>query len=139
MRINTRAVIVRDGRLVISREHRHGVYRMFLPGGSVRDGESVPDALTRGVRQDVGIEIVPRRLLYIAEVVGVYHMHDLNLVWLADPLQPDAPFDERFTLALDSHSGYSVLPPLIEQIVADAAEDFECAPRWLGNVGRSWL
>jgi ADP-ribose pyrophosphatase YjhB (NUDIX family) len=132
-------VIVRDGLLVVSREQRRGMSRPFLPGAAVRDGESVVEALTRGVRADVGIEVIPRRLLYVAEVVGVYGVHDLNLVWLADPCEPDAPLDGLTTVALDGDRGYAILPPLIEEIVADAADEFDNAPRWLGNVGRSYL
>jgi ADP-ribose pyrophosphatase YjhB (NUDIX family) len=139
LRLNVRGVIVRDGLLVVSSEERHGVNRPFLPGASVRDRESVVGALIRGVREDVGIEVIPRRLLYVAEVVGVYGVHDLNLVWLADPLDPDAPLDGLATVALNSDRGYAILPPLIEEIVADAADEFDNAPRWLGNVGRSYL
>jgi ADP-ribose pyrophosphatase YjhB (NUDIX family) len=139
MRLNVRAVIVRDGLLVVSREERHGVNRPFLPGAAVHDRESVLEALTRGVRDDVGIEIIPRRLLYVAEVAGVYGVHDLNLVWLADPREPDTRLDGLATVALDGDRGYAILPPLIEQIVADAADEFDQAPRWLGNVGRSYL
>jgi hypothetical protein len=139
MRLNVRAVIVRDELLVVSREERHGVNRLFLPGASVRDRESVVEALARGVREDLGIEIIPRRLVYVAEVVGVYGVHDLNLVWLADPCEPDAVFDGLATVALNGDRGYAILPPLIEEIVADAANEFDDAPRWLGNVGRSYL
>jgi ADP-ribose pyrophosphatase YjhB (NUDIX family) len=139
MRLNARAVIVRDGHLVVSREERHGVKRLFLPGAAVRDRESVEEALTRGVCEDVGLEVIPRRLLYVAEVVGVYGVHDVNLVWLADPRDPDAQVDGIATVALDSDHGYAILPPLIEQIAADAADEFDGAPRWLGNVGRPYL
>lgn len=139
MRLNVRAVIVRDGLLVVSSEERHGVNRPFLPGASVRDRESVVEALTRGVREDIGIEVIPQRLLYVAEVVGVYGVHDLNLVWLADPCEPGAPLDGLATVALDGDRGYAILPPLIEHIVADAANEFDNEPRWLGNVGRSYL
>lgn len=136
MRINVRAVIVHAGLLVVSRESRHGVTRPFLPGASVRDQEPVLEALTRGVRDDIGRDIVPLRLLYVAEVVGVYGVHDLNLVWLAELCEP---IDGLATVALDGDRGYSVLPPLIEQIAADAGDEFDKAPRWLGNVGRSYL
>jgi ADP-ribose pyrophosphatase YjhB (NUDIX family) len=139
MRLNVRAVIVRDERVVISRGERNGLSRLFLPGGAVTEGEAVADALFRTVREDIGLDVVARQLLYVAEVLGVYGMHDLNLVWLAELADPDAAIADEVLVAIGSGRGYAVLPPLIEQIAEDLACGWSNGPRWLGNVGRSWL
>ncbi len=45
----------------------------------MRDGESIAEALTREFVEETGFEVVPQSLLYVAEVVGMYGVHDLNL------------------------------------------------------------
>lgn len=136
MRVNVRAVIIRDGKLVISRERRQGVDHVLLPGGRVRDGESIHDALIREIAEETGLDIVADRLLYVAEVVGMYGVHDLMLVWLADPRDPDVALDENSLVTLDSAAAESIMPPIIEQISHDVRNGWAQQPRWLGNVRR---
>jgi len=136
MRVRVRAVILHDGKLVVSRERRRGVERVLLPGGRVQDGESITDALVREVAEETGVEIMPERLLYVAEVVGSYSAHDLNLVWLASPRDPHLTIDRDALVALDSPLAKSIMPPIIEQIAADAANGWAQETRWLGNVRR---
>ena len=139
MRVKVRAVILHDGKLVVSRERRRGAEHVLLPGGRVQDGESITDALIREVAEETGLDVVPDRLLYIAEVVGRYRVHDLNLVWLAELRDPQSTIDDGALLALDSPLARSVMPPIVEQIVADVTNGWPDGPRWLGNVRRSGL
>jgi 8-oxo-dGTP pyrophosphatase MutT (NUDIX family) len=136
MRVKARAVIVRDGRLVISRERRRALEHVLLPGGRVKDGESITDALVREVSEETGLDVVPERLLYVAEVVGMYGVHDLNLVWLTELRDPQLAIDDRLLVALDSPIAKSIMPPILEQIAADAEHGWPREPRWLGNVRR---
>lgn len=137
MNVKVRAVILHNGKLVVSRERRQGVEHLILPGGRVQTGESVTDALTREVSEETGLEVVPERLVYVAEVVGMYGVHDLNLVWLAEPRGPEQNIDDAALIALDSPLAELVMPPILEEIAADAKEGWNDAPRWLGNIRRS--
>ena len=136
MKVKVRAVVVRDGKLLVSRERRRGVEHMMLPGGRVRDGEAITDALVRELAEETRLEVVPLRLLYIAEVVGSYGVHDLNLIWLAELRDPQALIEDRSWVALDSPVAESIMPPIVEQIVADMSSGWAREPRWLGNVRR---
>lgn len=136
MRVKVRAVILRDGKLVVSRERRRGIEHILLPGGRVQEAESVINAVSREVAEETGLDVVPKRLLYVAEVAGSYGAHDLILVWLAEPRDPDLPIDDDMLVTLDSSVARAMMPPLIEQIAADAANGWPPAPRWLGNIRR---
>jgi ADP-ribose pyrophosphatase YjhB (NUDIX family) len=130
MEVKARAIILVDGRLVITRQRRRGRPYNALPGGRVKPGESVLDALARELREEADLEIQPGRLVYIAEVLAS-GIHDLNLVFLGSAGRIGE--SERLEL-IDLNSERAVFPPLLEQIADDCRDDFAEAPRWLGNV-----
>ncbi|HTU85052.1 MAG TPA: NUDIX domain-containing protein [Solirubrobacteraceae bacterium] len=136
MKVKVRAVIVHDGKLVVSRERRQGIEHVLLPGGRVQSGESVPDALVREVAEETGLDVVPVRLLYVAEVVGSYGAHDVNLIWLAELTDGESAIDSDTLVALDSPEARSIMPPIIDRIAVDAARGWPEQLRWLGNVRR---
>jgi len=136
VRVKVRAVIVQDGKLVVSRERRRGVEHVLLPGGRVQAREAITEALVREVAEETGLDVIPERLLYVAEVVGSYGVHDLNLIWLAEPRDAQLA-DPSVLVALHSPEAASMMPPIIDEIVADAASGWGNEPRWLGNVRRA--
>lgn len=137
MKVKVRAVVVRDGRLLVSRERRQGVEHLLLPGGRVRDGESITDALIRELAEETGLDVVPQRLLYVAEVVGMYGVHDLNVVWLAELRDPQVTIADDALVDLDSQEAQAIMPPIIDRIAADATNGWPQQARWLGNVRRA--
>jgi 8-oxo-dGTP pyrophosphatase MutT (NUDIX family) len=134
MKVKVRAVILHGGKLVVSRERRQGREHLLLPGGRVQSRESIADALVREVAEEVGLDVVPVRLLYVAEVVGSYGTHDVNLVWLAELGDDNTAIGADALVALDSPEAASIMPPIVERIAADAASGWPDAPRWLGNI-----
>jgi 8-oxo-dGTP pyrophosphatase MutT (NUDIX family) len=136
MRVKVRAVVVRDRKLLVSRERRRGTEHVLLPGGRVKNAESITDTLVREVAEETGLDVVPDRLLYVAEVVGSYGVHDLNLVWLARLRDPLSVESGAF-VAFDSPLAASIMPPIVDHIAADAASGWPDEPRWLGNLRRA--
>jgi ADP-ribose pyrophosphatase YjhB (NUDIX family) len=68
IRNGVRAVIVRDGQLLLIRkEYEDGSERHVLPGGSQDSGETLSDALQRECLEEIGTEVTIRGLLYLAD------------------------------------------------------------------------
>jgi ADP-ribose pyrophosphatase YjhB (NUDIX family) len=126
-----RAAIVRQGRILLVQEKADGCWAM--PGGWADVGE-VPSAMVaREVREESGLEVVPRK------VIGVYDAnragrpldfyHAYKVVFLCDVVGGTAAAGEE-TLAVDYFapdalpplSGQRTTPKQITEALAHAAE-----------------
>ena len=133
MIVKARAVILIDGRLIVANQRRRGRSELSLPGGRVNRYESVLDALTREVVEETGLAVVPRRMLYVSELVQSVRSHDLELVFLAEA--SGIPTLNGFK-AIDLEGGerLAIRPPILEDIARDLARGWRDTPRWVGNL-----
>jgi len=131
--VKARAVILIDGRLIVANQRRSGRSELSLPGGRVNPYESVVEALKREVAEETGLEVAPRQLLYVSEIVRSVRSHDLELVFLAET--SGVPTLNGFK-AVDIEGGErpAIRPPILEQIARDMAQGWRDTPRWLGNI-----
>jgi ADP-ribose pyrophosphatase YjhB (NUDIX family) len=131
--VKARAVISIDGRLIVANQRRRGRGELSLPGGRVNRYESVLDAVRREVAEETGLEVVPRRLLFVSEVMQSVRAHDLELVFLAET--SGVPTLNGFK-AIDLEGGErpAIRPPILEHIARDLASGWRDTPRWLGNI-----
>ena len=122
-----------DGQLVVADQLRCGRRELSLPGGRVNRYESVIDALRREVAEETGLEVAPRRLLYVSETVQSVRLHELELIFLAEA--EGIPALNGFQV-LDVQKGDlpPVHPPILDQIIRDARIGWRDTPRWLGNL-----
>ncbi len=59
-----RAIIIKDGRLLVMKRERNGRRFCVLPGGSIEPGETPQECCTRELAEEFGITIKPLRLIY---------------------------------------------------------------------------
>ncbi|MFQ5825032.1 MAG: NUDIX hydrolase [bacterium] len=64
------AVIIKDGKiLLVKRRYEPKANYWTLPGGLVKLGEGVRQALIREVREECGIEIEPKRIIDVIDFI----------------------------------------------------------------------
>jgi ADP-ribose pyrophosphatase YjhB (NUDIX family) len=135
VKVKARAVILLGDRLVVTEERRPLGRHLTLPGGRVDRWELAEDALVREVREETGLQIVPERLLYVAEVSQRHRIQDLNLIFLARPA-PGAVVDGlRFHSLGADRPELPFVPAILHRIEEDAQAGWpERGTTWLGNV-----
>ncbi len=86
------AVVVEAGRLLLVKRGRPpGVNRWSVPGGRVKGGETLAEALRREVREETGIDVEPGQLVgWVERFVDGRHFVILDF-WAALPAPGPVP------------------------------------------------
>lgn len=129
-RVKVRAVIWIGNRIVVHRTERHGRPHLTLPGGRVSERESVTDALSRELREELQVEIVIHDLLFAAEVHSGARRQDVELIFDAALRRPE----DGSTLELidPADPAVDVLPPVLGYLTDRPGALVH--RRWLGNL-----
>lgn len=68
-----KAIIQRDGMvLFIKGRDERGIF-YALPGGGQNPGENITDALKRECMEEIGVNVVPKDILYVRDYIGKNH------------------------------------------------------------------
>ena len=136
--VRVRAVIHIDGGVVVSRERRRGRVHTTLPGGRLKEGESLIEALAREVMEETGLKVSVEQLLYVAEVSAPNRRQDLNVIFRAEAHGTTGQGEVEL-VGIDANPS-SVLPPVLDRVRKDWCESggeqngLIEQGRWLGNV-----
>jgi 8-oxo-dGTP diphosphatase len=89
IRVSAKAVIIRDGKLLVTRNV--GITGVFylLPGGAQEAGEALDEAVRRECREEVGVEVEVGEVLFVRDYIGRNHelaeahhdVHQLELMF----------------------------------------------------------
>ena len=73
IRTSARAVLARDGKLLVTENRdRDGVFYL-LPGGGQESGETLRKALVRECAEETGLTVEVGRLLFVREYIARHH------------------------------------------------------------------
>jgi 8-oxo-dGTP diphosphatase len=73
VRLSIKAIIIRDGRLLVLRNRDAAGDWYMLPGGGQESGETVPAALRRECQEEIGSDVTVGRLCFIRDYIAKHH------------------------------------------------------------------
>ena len=102
VRVAAKAIVIRDGRLLVTRNSEETSAFFLLPGGGQEHGESLPEALRREVMEEVGVPVEVHDLVLVRDYIARHHefaqvddAHQLELYFrctlLGDTLPANGP------------------------------------------------
>jgi 8-oxo-dGTP pyrophosphatase MutT (NUDIX family) len=143
-----RAVIVHDERLLVTvlNDGKRPPFFTLL-GGHQRMGESILGCVAREVFEEVGLQVAPSRLLYIAEnffLRGNSRLHEIGYYFLCHPVNVSpgdflrslkvshAEMISPELLSAEQLAGVNFQPPLLRDVlVEDMRAGFTGGPKLL--------
>lgn len=73
IRVSAKAIIIQEGKLLVTRNvDDFGVFYL-LPGGGQRPGEPLPDALKRECREELGVDVEVGAIALVRDYIGSNH------------------------------------------------------------------
>ena len=73
IRVSVKAIIVVDGRLLVTRNQDEEGHFFLLPGGGQDHGESLHDALRRECREELGVDVDVHDVVLVRDYIGRNH------------------------------------------------------------------
>ena len=86
IRTSAKAVIIQNGKLLAIKLNDGKAEWYILPGGGQECEETLPQTVEREVREETGIKIKCKDLLFVIEGVHGESFHRMDLVFLCDYL-----------------------------------------------------
>lgn len=139
--IRVGGLLVQDGRVLMVEQGRDDERYWLVPGGGVRFGETLADALRREFLEELGLRVGVNRLLAIVESISpdpAYAKHVVHLLFETSAARelPPVPQDEAILSAefLDEVQlrNLDVRPP-ISEFLSSCARGMPSSPQYLGR------
>jgi ADP-ribose pyrophosphatase YjhB (NUDIX family) len=139
--IRVAGLLVHEGSILMVEQGRGGDRYWLLPGGGVRFGETLSDALKREFGEELGMRVGVQRLVAIVESISpdpAYAKHVVHLVFEISAPMEDLPEPQeskvltaRFLSEFQLQSA-DVRPPISEFLSA-CVREIPSSPQYLGR------
>jgi ADP-ribose pyrophosphatase YjhB (NUDIX family) len=147
VRVSVKAIIIQDGHLLLVRSRDRQGDWYLLPGGGQHPGESLPAALRRECREEIGVDVEVGGLRFVRDYIGRNHeyadedagMHQVELMFAcrlapgARPRVGPVPDSQQTGVAwipLEAIGRHRVYPRQLAAVLRDATG----GPVYLGDV-----
>ncbi|MCB0704155.1 MAG: NUDIX domain-containing protein [Saprospiraceae bacterium] len=100
VRVSAKAIIIRDGKVLLTKnQDSEGIYYM-LPGGGQENGERIDQALQRECLEEIGAHIQVKELGFVRDYIARNHQktteipdqfHQIELIFYAELLPNEEP------------------------------------------------
>ncbi|MDI7247915.1 MAG: NUDIX domain-containing protein [Bacillota bacterium] len=148
IRVSAKAIIIRNGRLLATKNvDDRGVFYV-LPGGGQQPGEPLPVALGRECKEEIGVEVEVGDLVLVRDYIGSNHefarwdgdVHQVELMFLCslpegqiprNGAEPDSYQVSVEWLDLDSLDAYRLYPKALKQYLGSSEAR---RPAYMGDV-----
>jgi len=77
IRVAAKAVIIKDGKLLVLKNYKEKVY-YTLPGGGQNHKEDLRQALKRECREEIGADVEVKDLLFVSEYIASRHQDTIH-------------------------------------------------------------
>ena len=83
-RVRVAAIVVQDDEILLVRHVKHGKTYWLLPGGGVKYGETLEEALVREIEEETNLDVVVERPVMMNDSVPPdRHRHVMNICFTA--------------------------------------------------------
>lgn len=151
IRNSAKAVIIKDSKMLLTKNRdKDGLYYIF-PGGGQDHGESLTETVVRECMEEIGAEIEAEQLLHIREYIGKNHehsgfdsgIHQIEYYFLSklkhdeseflEPSNPDTNQIGIEWIAISELQSFRIYPKAIIQQLQDFTEN-KFGAVYLGDV-----
>lgn len=84
MRQAARAIVIKDGKILVMHRNKYGSQYFTLVGGRTNGNETPEQALVREIKEETGLRVTAGRLVYIEEHAAPYNEQYIYLCEVAD-------------------------------------------------------
>jgi ADP-ribose pyrophosphatase YjhB (NUDIX family) len=143
VKLRVSVVLIRGDEILLIRHRRDARFYWVLPGGGLEPGEALTACAVREVREETGLDVRVRRLLYVSEASSpTRKKHVLDLIFLGEMMEVGQPIrlsrhwtiEEPRFIPLPDLLSIELYPPIALEIVEDAAAGWRGPTRFLGNL-----
>ena len=99
IRVAAKAIIVRDGRILLTENRDHQGVFYLLPGGGQHHGESLGEAVARECQEEIACRVVVRDVALVRDYIAAHHefaneegnVHQIEIMFLCQLADGEEP------------------------------------------------
>jgi ADP-ribose pyrophosphatase YjhB (NUDIX family) len=84
IRPSAKALIIKDGKILLSKLNDNGDIFYIMPGGGQNPEELLTETVRRECKEELGIEIEPKEIVFVIEGLHGEPFHRIDIVFLCE-------------------------------------------------------